>query len=38
LEAYDLRDTYVSHAIEGGVPLNVIADNYAASVHIIEKT
>ena len=35
---YALRHTYVSHAIEGGVPLNVIADNCGTSVRMIEKT
>ena len=33
-----LRHTYVSHAIEGGVPLNVIAENCGTSVRMIEKT
>ena len=35
---YALRHTYVSRAIEGGVPLNVIADNCGTSVRMIEKT
>jgi len=35
---YALRHTYVSHAIEGGVPLNVIAENCGTSVRMIEKT
>jgi integrase len=35
---YALRHTYVSHAIEGGIPLNVIADNCGTSVRMIEKT
>ncbi len=35
---YALRHPYVSHAIEGGVPLNVIADNCGTSVRMIEKT
>lgn len=35
---YALRHTYVSQAIEGGVPLNVIADNCGTSVRMIEKT
>jgi integrase len=35
---YALRHTYVSHAIEGGMPLNVIADNCGTSVRMIEKT
>jgi integrase len=35
---YALRHTYISHAIEGGVPLNVIADNCGTSIRMIEKT
>jgi integrase len=35
---YALRHTYVSHAIEGGIPLNIIADNCGTSVRMIEKT
>jgi integrase len=35
---YALRHTYISHAIEGGVPLNIIADNCGTSVRMIEKT
>ncbi len=35
---YALRHTYVSRAIEGGVPLNVIAENCGTSVRMIEKT
>ena len=35
---YALRHTYVSIAIEGGVPLNVIAENCGTSVRMIEKT
>jgi integrase len=35
---YALRHTYVSLAIEGGVPLNIIADNCGTSVRMIEKT
>jgi integrase len=35
---YALRHTYISRAIEGGVPLNVIADNCGTSVRMIEKT
>ncbi len=35
---YALRHTYVSHSIEGGVPLNIIADNCGTSVRMIEKT
>src|SRR5262245_59233843 len=35
---YALRHTYVSHAIEGGVPLNLIAENCGTSVRMIEKT
>lgn len=35
---YALRHTYISKAIEGGVPLNIIADNCGTSVRMIEKT
>lgn len=35
---YALRHTYISQAIEGGVPLNIIADNCRTSVRMIEKT
>jgi site-specific recombinase XerD len=35
---YALRHTYLSRAIEGGVPLNVIADNCGTSVRMIDKT
>jgi integrase len=35
---YALRHTYISRAIEGAVPLNVIADNCGTSVRMIEKT
>ena len=35
---YALRHTYVSMAIEGGIPLNVIAENCGTSVRMIEKT
>ena len=35
---YALRHTYVSRAIEGAVPLNVIAENCGTSVRMIEKT
>jgi integrase len=35
---YALRHTYISSAIEGGVPLNIIADNCGTSVRMIEKT
>jgi integrase len=35
---YALRHTYISQAIEGGVPLNIIADNCGTSVRMIEKT
>jgi integrase len=35
---YALRHTYISYAIEGRVPLNVIADNCGTSVRMIEKT
>jgi integrase len=35
---YALRHTYISFAIEGGVPLTVIAKNCGTSVRMIEKT
>jgi integrase len=35
---YALRHTYVSRAIENGVPLNIIADNCGTSIRMIEKT
>jgi integrase len=35
---YALRHTYISRAIEGGVPLNIIADNCGTSVRMIERT
>jgi len=35
---YALRHTYISVAIEGGVPLTVIAKNCGTSVRMIEKT
>ena len=35
---YALRHTYISIAIEGGVPLTVIAKNCGTSVRMIEKT
>lgn len=35
---YALRHTYISSAIEGGVPLNIIAENCGTSVRMIEKT
>ena len=35
---YALRHTYISKAIKGGVPLNIIADNCGTSVRTIEKT
>lgn len=35
---YALRHTYISQAIEGGVPLNIIAENCGTSVRMIEKT
>jgi integrase len=35
---YALRHTYISRAIEGSVPLNIIADNCGTSVRMIEKT
>jgi integrase len=35
---YAFRHTYVSSAIEGGIPLNIIAENCGTSVRMIEKT
>ena len=35
---YALRHTYISMAIEGGVPLTVISKNCGTSVRMIEKT
>jgi integrase len=35
---YALRHTYISRAIEGRVPLNIIAENCGTSVRMIEKT
>jgi hypothetical protein len=35
---YALRHNYISSAIEGGVPLTVIARNCGTSVRMIEKT
>jgi len=35
---YALRHSYISRAIEGEVPLNIIADNCGTSVRIIEAT
>ena len=35
---YALRHSYISRAIEGGVPLNVVAENCGTSVRIIETT
>lgn len=35
---YALRHSYISGAIEGGVPLNIIAENCGTSVRQIEKT
>ena len=35
---YALRHSYISRAIEGEVPLNVIADNCGTSIRMIEKT
>lgn len=35
---YALRHTYISQAIEGGVPLNIIAENCGTSVRMIEKS
>ena len=35
---YALRHTYISRAIEGRIPLNIIATNCGTSVRMIEKT
>ncbi|MFV3129254.1 tyrosine-type recombinase/integrase [Niveispirillum sp. KHB5.9] len=35
---YALRHSYISRAIEGGVPLTVIAENCGTSIRMIEKT
>ena len=35
---YALRHSYISRAIEAGVPLNVVADNCGTSVRMIETT
>ena len=35
---YALRHLYISRAIEGEVPLNVIADNCGTSIRMIETT
>jgi integrase len=35
---YALRHSYISRAIEGEVPLNIIAENCGTSVRLIEKT
>ena len=35
---YALRHTYISRAIEGQIPLNIIAQNCGTSVRMIEKT
>jgi integrase len=35
---YALRHSYISRAIEGGVPLNVIGENCGTSVRMIETT
>src|SRR6516164_6207182 len=35
---YALRHSYISRAIEGEVPLNIIAENCGTSVRIIETT
>ena len=35
---YALRQTYISQAIEAGVPLNISAENCGTSVRMIEKT
>jgi integrase len=35
---YALRHSYISRAIEAGVPLNVVAENSGTSVRMIETT
>ncbi len=35
---YALRHSYISRAIEGGVPLNIVAENCGTSVRMIENT
>ena len=35
---YAIRHSYISRAIEGEVPLNIIADNCGTSVRIVEAT
>src|SRR5262245_61387093 len=35
---YALRHSYISRAIEGEVPLNIIGDNCGTSIRIIETT
>lgn len=35
---YALRHSYISRAIEAGVPLTVLAENCGTSVRMIEKT
>jgi integrase len=35
---YALRHSYISRAIEGEVPLNIIADNCGTSIRMIETT
>lgn len=35
---YALRHSYISRAIEGGVPLNIVAENCGTSVRMIETT
>jgi integrase len=35
---FALRHSYISRAIEGSVPLNVIAENSGTSVRMIETT
>ncbi len=35
---YVLRHSYISRAIEGGVPLNIVAENCGTSVRMIETT
>lgn len=35
---YALRHSYISRAIEAGVPLNIVAENCGTSVRMIETT
>jgi integrase len=35
---YALRHSYISRAIEGEVPLNIIGDNCGTSIRMIETT